>query len=300
MRSEGGLKKSVAPFARLQPGRTVGRYSLLREIGRGGMGTVFEATDASNGKQVAVKVLRRGLAGNQVARQRFFREVEAASRVIHPTIIRFLNWGVSDGIPYIAMEYVSGKPLAKFLSPIAPFPLTNTVRIVLQVADGLAAVHRAGLVHRDIKPDNIMVVKDLAIKLTDFGVAKLPGSSLTLAGELWGTLHYMSPEQVQGQLEIDHRSDVYSLGAVLFEMLACRRPFDGEGVGTYLIGRIIADPVPRVSTLKPGIPEAFDGIVGKALAKNPADRYQSCDEFAADLTVAMRTLPVASHLTAVR
>ena len=270
-----------------------GRFKLLKEIGRGSTGTVFEAIDASNGERVAVKVFKQTVQGDSVAKQRFLREVEAASRVEHPTIIRIHEWGEDAGVTFIAMEYVSGQPLSKLLSPIAPFPVQTTVHIVHQLASGLASVHRAGLVHRDIKPDNIMVLKEMAVKLSDFGVAKVPDSSLTLAGELLGTLQYMSPEQAKGQLEIDGRSDIFSLGVVLFEMLTCKRPFDGYGLGLSLIKRIIENPAPQVTKLKPGIPEAFDFIVRRALAKNPADRYQSCDEFAEDLRKTMPPLRVA-------
>lgn len=268
----------------------LGRYRVLREIGRGATGTVFEAYDGFDGNRVAVKILRQDLQANPVAKQRFLREVEAANRVDHPAIIRIHGWGEEAGNTYIAMEYVDGQPLSKLLSPIAPFPLAQTVRIVQQVAAGLACMHRAGLVHRDIKPDNIMVLKNGAVKVSDFGVAKLPDSSLTQAGELWGSLQYMSPEQVQGKLDIDGQSDIFSLGAVLFEMLTCRRPFDGDGLGVALMRRIVEDPVPPVTVLRPEIPDAFDAIVARALAKKPAERYRSCDAFAADLAKAVPLL----------
>jgi serine/threonine protein kinase len=268
--------------------RMLDRYRVLREIGRGAMGTVFEAVDGASGDRVAIKILQSTLKANPVARQRFRREVEAASRIDHPVIIRIRDWGEDADQTYIVMEFVDGQPLSKLLSPIAPFPPATTVRIVHQVAAGLASVHRAGLVHRDIKPDNIMVLKDMAVKLSDFGVAKLPNSSLTQAGELWGTLQYMSPEQVQGRLDIDGKSDIFSLGVVLFEMLTCKRPFDG--FGAEVIQRIIENQAPRVSTLKPEIPEVFDFIVARALAKNPEDRFGDCDEFAQALKSAMPNL----------
>ncbi len=268
-------------------GRMLDRYEILREIGRGAMGTVFEAYDGARRERVAIKILRNTLQANPVARQRFRREVEAASRVDDPVIIRIRGWGENADQTYIVMEYVDGQPLSKLLSPIAAFPLVTTVRIVHQVATGLASVHRAGLVHRDVKPDNIMVLKGMAVKLSDFGVAKLPDSSLTQAGEIWGTLQYMSPEQAQGRLDIDGKSDIFSLGVVLFEMLTCRRPFDGDGLGAALIRRIVENPAPRVSMLKPEIPEVFDFIVARALAKNPADRFVDCDEFAQTLKSAM-------------
>lgn len=270
-------------------GQLLGRFRILREIGRGATGTVFEAFDDVDGNRVAVKILRPDLQANPVAKERFLRQVQAANRVDHPVILCIHGWGEDADKTYIAMEYVDGQPLSKFLSPIAPFPLDQTVRIVRKVAEGLACVHRAGLVHRDIKPDNIILLKDGAVKVSDFGIAKLPDSSLTQAGEIWGSLQYMSPEQVQGRLDIDGQSDTFSLGAVLFEMLTCRRPFDGDGLGVALMRRIVENPVPRVTLLRPEIPGAFDAIVARALAKRPADRYLSCDEFAADLA---RTLPL--------
>ncbi len=268
--------------------RMLDRYRVLREIGRGAMGTVFEAVDGASGDRVAIKILQNTLKANPVARQRFRREVEAASQIDHPVIIRIRDWGEDADQTYIVMEFVDGQPLSKLLSPIAPFPPATTVRIVHQVAAGLASVHRAGLVHRDVKPDNIMVLKDMAVKLSDFGVAKLPNSSLTQAGELWGTLQYMSPEQVQGRLDIDGKSDIFSLGIVLFEMLTCKRPFDG--FGAEVIQSIIEGRAPRVSTVRPEIPEVFDFIVARALAKNPEDRFGDCDEFAQALKSAMPNL----------
>ncbi len=268
--------------------RMLDRYRVLREIGRGAMGTVFEAVDGASGDRVAIKILQNTLKANPVARQRFRREVEAASQIDHPVIIRIRDWGEDADQTYIVMEFVDGQPLSKLLSPIAPFPPATTVRIVHQVAAGLASVHRAGLVHRDVKPDNIMVLKDMAVKLSDFGVAKLPNSSLTQAGELWGTLQYMSPEQVQGRLDIDGKSDIFSLGIVLFEMLTCKRPFDG--FGAEVIQSIIEGRAPRVSTVRPEIPEGFDFIVARALAKNPEDRFGDCDEFAQALKSAMPNL----------
>ena len=274
-------------------GRMLDRYQALREIGRGGMGTVFEAIDCATGEKVAVKILRKALQANPVARQRFRRELEAARRVDHPAIIKIREWGEDPDQTYIVMEFVDGQPLSKLLSPIAQYPLVTTVRIVRQVASGLASVHRAELVHRDVKPDNIMVLKDMEVKLSDFGVAKVPDSSLTQAGEIWGTLQYMSPEQVQGRLDIDGKSDMFSLGVVLFEMLTGRMPFEGEGMGAALIRRIIENPAPRASSLKPEIPAAFDAIVARALAKNPAARFGDCDEFAQALKNATPHLRVA-------
>lgn len=268
-------------------GRMLERYQVIREVGRGAMGTVYEAVDLADGDKVAIKVLRHTLQANPVARQRFQREVEAASRVDHPAIIRIRNWGEDPDRLYIVMDYVDGQPLSKLLSPIAQYPLATTVYIVHQVASGLARVHRAGLVHRDIKPDNIMVLKDMEVKLSDFGVVKLPDSSLTQAGEIWGTLQYMSPEQVQGRLDIDGKSDMFSLGIVLFEMLTGKMPFDGSGLGASLVKRIIENPAPRVSSFKPEIPEAFDVVVARALAKNPAHRFADCEEFAQALKNAL-------------
>lgn len=268
-------------------GRMLARYEVIREIGRGAMGTVYEAIDLANADKVAIKILRNVLQANPVARQRFQREVEAASRVDHPAIIRIRNWGEDPDRTYIVMEYVDGQPLSKLLSPIAQYSLATTVRIVHQVAGGLARVHEAGLVHRDIKPENIMVLKDMEVKISDFGVVKVPDSSLTQAGEIWGTLRYMSPEQVQGRLDIDGKSDMFSLGVVLFEILTGKMPFDGSGPGPALIKRIIENPAPRVSSLKPEIPAAFDAIVARALAKNPADRFADCEEFAQALKNAL-------------
>ncbi|HVV88436.1 MAG TPA: serine/threonine-protein kinase, partial [Kofleriaceae bacterium] len=273
-------------------GQSLGSYTIERELGRGGMGAVYTAVHTLLGRRAAVKVLLAELSTNQELVQRFFNEARAATAIKHPSIVEIYDFGwAPDGSAYIVMELMEGEPLAARLARLRRLPVATALTIARQVANALAAAHRAGIVHRDLKPDNVFLVSDIEVvggervKLLDFGIAKLAadgGVSKTTTGAIMGTPLYMSPEQCEGARKVDHRADLYSLGCMLFEMIGGRPPFQSEGVGG-LIGMHLHVPAPHLRSVAPDAPAEVEAIVAKLLAKNPADRYQSADELAAEL-----------------
>jgi hypothetical protein len=265
---------------------TLGRYRILGELGRGAMGTVYRAHDPLIEREVAVKTLHADLPPEVMAevRERFLREAKSAGRLNHPNIVTIFDVGEHDGVAYMAMELLEGRSLQQMLSESARLPFPTVADIVAQIADALDRAQQLGIVHRDVKPANVVVSASGHAKLTDFGVAFVPASTMTQTGTMIGSPRYMSPEQVLG-LPIDPRSDIFSLGVVLYEMLTGRAPFVRAEDSTIfpLINRIAAEPHPPVTRVDPSIPAAFDVILGKALAKKPEDRYQRAGEMANDL-----------------
>ncbi len=273
-------------------GQTLGSYTIERELGRGGMGAVYAAVHTLLGRRAAVKVLLAELSRDQAQVQRFFNEARAATAIKHPSIVEIYDFGwAADGSAYIVMELMDGEPLSARLKRIGRLSVAQAATIARQAATALAAAHRAGIVHRDLKPDNVFLVPDEEVaggervKLLDFGIAKLaaPGAaSRTTTGAIMGTPLYMSPEQCEGARAVDHRTDLYALGCVLFEMVAGRVPFISDGVGG-LIGMHLHVPPPRLRELAPDAPAELEAIVARLLAKTPDDRYQTADEVAAAL-----------------
>ncbi|MBK7070715.1 MAG: serine/threonine protein kinase [Myxococcales bacterium] len=273
-------------------GQTLGSYTIERELGRGGMGAVYAAVHTLLGRRAAVKVLLAELSRDQAQVQRFFNEARAATAIKHPSIVEIYDFGwAADGSAYIVMELMDGEPLSARLKRIGRLSVAQAATIARQAATALAAAHRAGIVHRDLKPDNVFLVPDEEVaggervKLLDFGIAKLaaPGAaSRTTTGAIMGTPLYMSPEQCEGARAVDHRTDLYALGCVLFEMVAGRVPFISDGVGG-LIGMHLHVPPPRLRELAPDAPAELEAIVARLLAKAPDDRYQTADEVAAAL-----------------
>ncbi|MDQ5878883.1 MAG: eukaryotic-like serine/threonine-protein kinase [Pseudomonadota bacterium] len=262
----------------------LGRYEIITTLGRGSMGVVYRAQDPLIERAVAIKTVAcAGLSDKDAEEfeQRFFREAKSAGRLNHPNIVTIHDVGHSDELAYIAMEFLSGQSLRSILDSDIPLSCTRIIEIVAAVADGLAFAHAQGVVHRDIKPANIMVQENGIVKITDFGIAQLPGGSLTMAGAVLGSPKYMSPEQVAGQ-KADGRSDIFSLGTVLYEMLTGQPPFSGDNMHATMYQVVHKDP-PAPSSCSPDLPREFDPIVAKAMAKDPADRYQSAAEMAADL-----------------
>lgn len=250
------------------------------------MGTVYRAHDPLIERDVAIKTLHPNLPSDILAdvRQRFLREAKSAGRLNHPNIVTVFDVGEQDGVAYMAMELLEGRSLQQILGEPVRLPLQTIAELAAQIADALERAQELGIVHRDVKPANIVVSASGHAKLTDFGVAYVPASTVTQTGTMIGSPRYMSPEQVLG-LPIDPRSDIFSLGVVLYEMLAGRAPFARPEDSTIfpLINRIAAEPHPPVTQLDPTIPAAFETILAKALAKKPEDRYQRGGEMANDL-----------------
>jgi hypothetical protein len=263
-----------------------GRYVVLGELGRGAMGMVYRAVDPIIEREVAVKTLLPNLRDEVMAesRERFLREARSAGRLNHPNIVTIHDVGEEDGTAYIAMELLDGRTLQDMLLDAKRMPFATIADIAAQVADALDHAKRFGIVHRDVKPANIVVSASGCAKLADFGVAHVPSSSMTLSGASLGSPRYMSPEQVLGQ-PVDPRSDIFSLGVVLYEMLVGSTPFERPGDTTVfaLMNRVAGETHRPVHEVDPGIPAAFDRILAHALAKSPAERYERAGDMANDL-----------------
>ena len=256
------------------------RYALERELGQGGMATVYLATDLRHARRVAVKVLRPDLAPF-IGGERFLAEIRTTARLQHPHILGLIDSGDVDGIPYYVMPYVDGESLRARMTREGPLPLDDALRITREIGDALDYAHRHGVVHRDIKPENILLGDDHAL-LADFGIAlafsAAGGERLTQSGMSLGTPQYMSPEQAAGDQSLDARSDVYSLGSVLYEMLTGTPPHTGPNAQA-IIARLISQPPTPVSVLRGGVPPAVEAALDRALAKAPVDRFPTAAAF---------------------
>lgn len=270
----------------------LGRYEIISELGQGAMGVVYKATDPLIDRIVAIKTINLGLAleEKEEYEARFYQEAKAAGRLSHPNIVTIFDLGKSGDVAYIAMEFLQGRELRDILNDSETLPVADAVSIVSQVALGLAYAHEHGIVHRDVKPSNVMVGADGHVKITDFGIARMESASVrTQTGMVLGSPKYMSPEQVMGKL-IDQRSDVFSLGVVLYEMLTGRAPFVGENVNAIMYQTLNSIPPPPGS-LNTAVPDMLNFIVAKALAKGLEDRYQSAKELADDLRACRNSMP---------
>ena len=250
----------------------IGRYEVLDEIGQGAMGTVYRARDPLIERTVAIKTVPIAQLQQEGAdaESRFLREAQSAGRLSHPNIVTIYDVGEADGLAYIAMEYLPGATLRHLMNK-GPMPLDLALETATQMAEALAFAHEHGVIHRDIKPANVVVTgRHGRIKLTDFGIAHLVNSDHTHAGQMLGSPRYMSPEQAMGR-EVDGRSDIFSLGAVLYEMLTGRYAFDGDSLPTIVYRVVNETPVPAAS-LRPQVPAALAALLGRMLNKNPATR----------------------------
>lgn len=268
-----------------------GRYRLKRLLAKGGMAEVWEAFDDILGRPVAVKVLHPHLAADESFRERFRREAIAAARLAHPNVVATFDTGTDEGVTFIVMELVDGPTLREILNRTGPMALERVVHVGAQVADALHYAHRAGVVHRDVKPANILICPDGRVKVADFGIAKAveeseperptPSEALTGTGSIIGTAQYLAPEQVDGRA-VDGRTDVYALGVVLYEMVTGRPPFTGETDMAVALKHITTNP-PAPGMVRAGVPRALEEIVLRAMAKRPDDRYQSAEDLRAAL-----------------
>jgi CHASE2 domain-containing sensor protein/predicted Ser/Thr protein kinase len=271
---------------------TIGRYQLVRELGRGEMGIVYLGKDPKINRLVAIKTIRFGDAVDDSEvnpiKERFFKEAEAAGRLSHPNIVAVYDVGEDYDLSYIAMEFIEGKDLAQYCRRDSLMPVKAVLKIVGIVGQALDYAHGQGVVHRDIKPGNIMVLKNGTIKITDFGIARIAASSRTRTGIIMGTPTYMSPEQMAGR-RVDGRSDIFSLGIVLYELLTGEKPFTGESI-TTLMYQIANQPHPSPRDYNPDIPDCCLKIVDKALIKEAEQRYQRGNELFEDIRVALGLL----------
>lgn len=259
----------------------IGRYEILEEIGRGAMGVVFKARDPLIGRAVALKTITSGVAESADLLERFYREARAAGGLQHPSIVTIYEMGESGGVPFIAMEYLEGESLEKIIARRPALPLATKVGYVAQTCRALEYAHRRGVIHRDIKPGNIMITGDGIVKVVDFGIARLTDTSKTQTGALLGTLAYMSPEQLRGE-RADARCDVWALGVVFYELIAYQRPFTGENHAALLLSILQKEP-PPIRQLAPECPVAVERVVARALVKDDKARYFSMKALLADL-----------------
>ncbi|MDX6481585.1 MAG: eukaryotic-like serine/threonine-protein kinase [Gaiellaceae bacterium] len=272
-----------------------GRYRIVRKLGAGGMADVYLAEDQELGRRVAIKILNGRHANDDQFIERFRREAKNAAALNHPNIVSIYDRGEAEDTYYIAMEYLDGRTLKELVVGRGPAPVKVAVEYARQILSALRFAHKHGIVHRDIKPHNVLVDREGRIKVTDFGIARAGTSQMTEAGSIVGTAQYLSPEQARGT-EVDQRSDLYSLGIVLYELLTGQTPFDGNTPVEIAMKHLSATPRPA-SQLRRDIPRDLDMVIMRALAKDPAARYQSADEMEADLDRALRGAPVAAATT---
>src|ERR1700684_70080 len=253
-----------------------GRYRVLSRLGSGGMAEVYLAEDQLLGRQVAVKVLHQHFAEDQEFVERFRREASSAAALSHQNIVGIFDRGEWNGTYYIAMEYVAGRSLKSIVRDDGALDPATAIDIVVQILRGARFAHKRGVVHRDLKPHNVILDEEGRARVTDFGIARAGASEMTLTGSIMGTAQYLSPEQAQGHT-VSGRSDLYAVGIILYELLTGVVPFDGETAVAIAFKQVSAEPRPP-SELQPGVSRALDAVVLRALAKDPAQRYADADD----------------------
>ena len=264
------------------------RYEIIRMIGEGGMANVYLAQDTILNRKVAVKILRGDLAGDEKFVRRFQREAISASSLTHPNIVEMYDVGEDDGKYFIVMEYVDGKTLKSLIKKRGALTLPEIIDIMLQLTSGLACAHDSYIIHRDIKPQNIMILDDGTVKITDFGIAMaLNSNELTQTNSVMGSVHYLPPEQANGSGSTI-KSDIYSLGILMYELLTGKLPFKGENAVEIAIKQM-KEQIPSVCKFNPDIPQSIENIILKACAKNPKNRYDSVLEMREDLLNCMNS-----------
>src|SRR5262245_32543628 len=277
------------------PPDSLAHYRIVRLLGRGGMGEVYLAEDLTLGRQVALKVLPPGVAAT--GRERFEREARAVAALNHPNIVTLHSIDQSGDTPFLTMEFVDGKALNELI-PASGMPLDRLLKIAVPLADAVGAAHQRGILHRDLKPANVMLTADGRVKVLDFGLARLQDDvaahepletqELTSEGRIVGTVAYMSPEQAEGKV-VDQRSDVFSIGVLLYELATGSRPFTGD-TSLAVLSAVLRETPRSVSELKPELPRDFTRIIRRALNKDPEERYQSAKDLRNDLTAVLEDL----------
>ncbi|MGH8727021.1 MAG: serine/threonine protein kinase [Burkholderiales bacterium] len=281
----------------LQAVSKLGRYHIIRELSEGAMGTVFEAIDPLIERTVAIKTIKLDFSKEELAdfEQRFLREAKSAGRLNHPNIVTIYDVGEADNVAYLAMEYLEGETLREVMDSGVALSVGRAVWIAAQIAEALSYAEEHGVVHRDVKPANIIITRRGAVKLTDFGIALLPMGSRTQSGMVMGSPKYMSPEQALGHT-VDSRSDLFSLGVVLYEMLTGRPPFDGDNLNAILYRVMNEEPAPPRS-VNARIPPGLSNIILKMMEKKPQRRYASAGQLARELKL-FQTSPAAAATAA--
>jgi eukaryotic-like serine/threonine-protein kinase len=269
-----------------------GRYRVLSRLGSGGMADVYLAQDTLLGRQVAVKVLHHHFAEDLEFVERFRREASSAAALSHPNIVAIFDRGEWNGTYYIAMEYVAGRSLKALVREHGALEPAAAIDVVVQILRGARFAHRRGVIHRDLKPHNVIMDEEGRARVTDFGIARAGASDMTLTGSIMGTAQYLSPEQAQG-LVVSAASDLYSVGVILYELLTGAVPFEGETAVAIAFKQVSAEPLPP-SALRPGLPPSLDAVVLRALAKDPVQRYADADELIAALEAVRGTLPASA------
>lgn len=270
-----------------------GRYRIQRRLGKGGMARVYLAEDESLDRQVAIKILEDRHSDDPHFVERFQREARAAARLNHPNLVQIYDRAQVDGTSYIVMEYVEGETLKDLIRREAPLDPRRAIGIAMQVLAALRVAHQAGVIHRDIKPQNILVQPDGRVKVADFGIARAGGSDMTEAGSIVGTAQYLAPEQAQG-LDLGPPADLYAVGVVLYEMLTGRVPFEGDSAVTIAM-KHVQEPPEQLTQRNPLVPPSLEAVVMRALAKNPAQRYATAEEMGVDLDRVRQGLPVSDE-----
>ena len=275
------------------PPRAIGRYRILERIGQGAMGTVYAADDPSLGRLVAIKVMTGDLDEEPEIRERFYREAKVTGQLAHRNIVTVLDLGEERGHPYIVMELLSGQSLPDYMGS-ENRPFDTRLDLMMQVCEGLQAAHAGGIIHRDVKPSNLFVLRDNTLKILDFGVARLANSNLTMGGFVVGTPEYMSPEQAQGR-PVDARSDIFSAAGVFYFMLAGRSPFAASEL-PKMLHNVMHEPPPPLDEAQ--APAALQRILLRALSKDPGQRYGQCAEMLVELQQVRRSYEGTTHRVA--
>ena len=271
----------------------IGRYQVLERVGKGGMGVLYRGFDPVLDREVAIKLMLTDFTEDtEQMRPRFYREARAAAKLNHRNIVTIFEFAEESNTPYIVMEFLRGTPLGARMREDPSLSLDDKLNIVAQLCDGLSYAHEQGVVHRDVKPDNVFVLEDGSVKLLDFGIAKLTSSNLTRQGDVLGSASYMSPEQVGGSDSVDGRADIFSTGVMLYELLTGHKPFEAEAPTAVILKILKDDPTP-IETYVQGLPPQLVALVLKALAKNPDDRFAKADALSRELQMIRRSLPAA-------